>query len=148
VRPLEAVLPPRLALALQADSAYAYDQLTHHDLTAGRRLYAAALYDLLALNHDAIAIECGWSEHEDPKHSAKRAVSEGRGLWHQVGAWPWFYFEPTGRPPRHWRTRGGAPHVEAALWTWATGRLSRPGSRRVATNDPDAIAAFFQQNVG
>jgi hypothetical protein len=139
VKPLEAVLPPRLALALQAESGLADQQLTTIDRAVGNRLYAAALRDLLGLDYEAIADACAYAD-DKRERTARRAVQVARRLWHEVGAWPWFHFAAPGQPPSGWAKRGGSSQLDATFWTWATGSLHIPltggGARDVGRGTP------------
>lgn len=125
VKPLEAVLPRRLGLALQAESSLAYEQLTTDDRAAGNRLYAAALRDLLGLDYESIADACAYAG-DKRERTARREIQVARRLWHEVGAWPWFHFDAPGRPPSGWPKQGGSPQLDATFWTWATGCFHIP----------------------
>jgi hypothetical protein len=145
VKPLEAVLPPRLGLALQAQSGLTYEQLTTKDRAVGNRLYAAALRDLLGLDYEAIADACAYVG-DKRERTARRAVQVARRLWHEVGAWPWFHFAAPGRPPSGWPKRGGSPQLDAMFWTWATGCFHIPltggGARPVGPGTPGGAQRF------
>lgn len=120
----EAILPERLAVALTTGdptSSTAYNTLGPQDRVAGRRLYAAALRDLAALDDDATADCCG-IDCEDAPRAARRDYEVGRELWHKLSCWPWVYF-PHGKPPDEWRDQGADALVAKAFAVWQTGRL-------------------------
>ena len=127
----------RLALGVPRATLHRYEELTTNDRVAGNRFYAAALRDLLGLDYEAIAYACGYAG-DTRERTARRAVQVGRRLWHEVGAWPWFYFAAPGRPPSGWSRHGGSSQLDATFWTWATGCFHIPltggGARAV---DPD-----------
>jgi len=117
VESLETVLPPRLAVALrQAKLPFAFELLEDHDAAAGKRLYAAAMHDILDLSRKTIA-------HIYDYTNVHREIREGRKDWAHIGAWPWCLFGPTGKPlpDRHHARRSTA--IAAVLATWATNRL-------------------------
>lgn len=128
------VLRYRLALALDTQHELAYNELRDHDLAEWKRLWAAALRDLLGLDHERIADECGYSS--DDERTARRAVSEGRRLWAQLAAWPWYFWcNDDGRPPRAWRSVGGGPRLDAAFETWRTDEIHVLGPRGVPEDE-------------
>lgn len=148
VKPLEAVLRPRLGLALAAESSYGYGQLTATDRAEAKRLYAAALYDLLGLDYDAIANACDYrGDHRE--REARREIARARKLWHQLGGWPWFHYD-AGEPPREeWRRRGGGPLLDAAFWTWATGWFHVPkvdGARPLAPRGALPLSSYVTKS--
>jgi hypothetical protein len=93
VKPLDAVLRPRLAIAIETDHPQAHAELTAHDVTAGRRLWAAALRDLAGWTERQVATECLL-----PERKVREAVRSARLEWHLAGAWPWSSLHPEGRP--------------------------------------------------
>jgi hypothetical protein len=126
VESLLAVLPHRLVLVLESWDPVAFQQLRPQDHSAGRRLYAAALRDILGLPKEEVAKQCGYGGEDLGMRKAREAISRGRKLWSRVGAWPWWYFEPAGQPPRNWHAHGGNVILDAALLTWETGRMRPP----------------------
>jgi hypothetical protein len=128
------VLPHRLAVAIQAtEYPFAFELLQPHDRSAGRRLYAAALRDILGIRRRDVAAACGLSLRETDD-----AISRAREDWSQLRGWPWWYFDDRGgKPPDDWHQRGGSAPVNAALITWATGRLHPPSHfKREALSRP------------
>lgn len=122
--PIETVLPPRLALALQTQHPWTATLLTPDDLAKGKQLFAAALRDILGLEEDGVAEHCGYDGEDSGVRAARGAVSKGRKLWHQMAAWPWWYFAPSGRPPDGWRQHGAEAVSDTAFEIWRTGRVS------------------------
>jgi hypothetical protein len=123
--PARKVLRPQLAAALlvaasvPARAPTFLADLRAQDYTQWRDVGAAALYDVVGLDHEALCDPCGLENKEKVVAACRR----GRELLSALGAWPWTCFGPSGRPPnpRAWR-RGVTPPIMARIFrAWANG---------------------------
>jgi len=124
LEPVKDVLSPRytrLALALQTGHPDAYEELGTQDRIAGRRLYAAALRDVVGLSREEVAEACAYTD--DGGAEVRRQIRPARKLWHRLGAWPWVCFKD-GKPPNRWRQDwSGGTHAAMTLDVWKTETL-------------------------
>lgn len=101
-------------------------ELAPHEVTNARRLIAAAMADIAGLQIESktekAIVDLLGLQH--PEHAA-RLAREGRKLWANLGAWPWFHW-PEGRAPSGWNS-GIGPALARQLDIWhADGRLHLP----------------------
>ena len=140
-------MPHRLAIALASGYGAAYDQLTPGDRKFGRRLYAAALRDILGLKWKTIADLC---EYRDA-YSAQHRAAEARPVWREIGAWPWSCFPARGVPPTTWAPVGGGSTLREAFAAWYTGRLGvgtlTRGAEPVARTSPRPVTGMSDKRV-
>ena len=101
--------PTAIALALQHERMK--DSL--------RQLAVAGWRDILGGTIEEISDELslGAGAFDYAPRSVNRTVAVGRKKWARLGAWPWWCFGPTGRPPhpRDWIT---SPAAAQAFEKW------------------------------
>lgn len=119
--PLRCVFSSRVAVALALEDADTLDlaigALTHDDRATWRRLSFAALRDI----HD---IDTGALTTAVPRRTDRSTTREdcriARAWLSRIGAWPWYCFGASGKPPDDWWSQAGAsPEADRALARWA-----------------------------
>lgn len=110
-------IPPKLAVFLETGHQGAMWRAGAHEVTAGRRLYAAALRDILGMSEEEVAESCAWNER-----TTRRAIEKARPLWHELGGWPWCCFA-AGALPRDWRSSELDWPVQRVFNAWLKGSL-------------------------
>jgi hypothetical protein len=125
--PVPATMPLPVLVAIRTGDPEA-GSLAIRDRSARavlKRLVAAAQRDVRALSMSEVNDDLVLSD----RSAARRLAREGRLLWRQLGAWPWWQ-SPTGPLPTEWWRE---PHAVETLFLWRFGSRQLMRDRQTAS---------------
>lgn len=127
-----------LVLATAAPTAapahlLAWQRLTPNDLSAFRKLIAAAEVDLRGTPRAQIAEHFGWDEYSG---AVGKKVRDGRRLLANLGAWPWAYLPSPHAPTEGWPEH---EHLARALRGWLCDADRAPSTNSSTNREPGGV---------